>query len=100
MTWAVVTDEWGYPQIVDANGHALAFIRSNRMEHAKLMAAAPDLRASAIELLAIVEEERECFHECHSVDGVMPLTSECQPYLDMLDAAIARARAALAKVDA
>lgn len=43
MTWAVVTDEWGYPQIVDADGRALAFVRSGCEEQARLMAAAPSL---------------------------------------------------------
>lgn len=43
MTWAVVTDEWGYPQIVDADGRALAFVRADCEEQARLMAAAPSL---------------------------------------------------------
>jgi hypothetical protein len=63
-----------------------------------LMTAAPELHDVADELFTLVAEERECYFESHRNQATGEIPDDCQPYLELLDAALNKARAVFAKV--
>lgn len=65
--------------------------------NARLIAAAPELHDIADELFTIVAEERECYFESHRNQATGEIPDVCRPYLERLDAALNKARAAFAK---
>ena len=65
--------------------------------NARLIAAAPELHEVADELFSIVAEERECYLESHRNQATGEVPDVCMPYLERLDAALNKARAAFAK---
>jgi uncharacterized membrane protein YccC len=63
------------------------------------IAAAPHLYEAAQMLFEIVAEERECYLESHRNQATGEIPEVCQPYLERLDEALNKARAAFAKVE-
>lgn len=55
------------------------------------------LQQVADELFALVAEERECFIETNRNQATGEIPADCLPYLERLDAALNRARAAFAE---
>ena len=92
--------------IYSAKGHTVASLVDEDGEYpdsqegpvnAVLIAAAPDLHDAANDLFKIVAEEREVYVVSHRNQATGEIPDYCRPYLDRLDAALNKARAAFAK---
>jgi hypothetical protein len=92
--------------ILDATGWVIASLIDDDGElvnpeegpaDARLIAGAPELHDAASDLFAIVADERECYLESHRNQATGEIPDVCRPYLDRLDAALNKARAAFAK---
>lgn len=68
-----------------------------KVANARLMAASPELLDALIEARALLSDERECYFESHRNRATGEVPEVCQPYLESLDAALAKADAAIAK---
>lgn len=97
---SVVTDEpapgiAGSDAVDFYGGHLIA--ESICAPNIAIIAAAPDMLDALVDARAVIVDERECYFESHRNQATGDFPDDCRPYLDCLDAVIAKVDAAIAK---